>query len=104
MRKIFQKHLLKEKNQYSNNFERIRPITTNRNLNDETPIKLINKKYFNSNFDKHNSKNSTNYSFFNRNNKSFNKHHLLNQKLKNLSEGDLNIKPDQKIILMLVME
>ena len=98
MRKKFQSHLLTEDNQHSQNSERIRPITTNRNLKNETPIKLINKRAINSNFDKYNSNNSTSYSFFNKNNKSFNKHHLLNKKLKNLSESELNLKTDRKML------
>ena len=90
MRKIFQKNLLTENNQYSKYSNNGRPITTNANLKKETPIKLFNKRTVNSNIDKYNSNNSTNYSFFKNGNRTYNKHRFLNKKQKNLSEGELN--------------
>ena len=90
MRKIFQKNLLTEKNQYSKYSNNGRPITTNANLKKEAPIKLFNKRTVNSNIDKYNSNNSTNYSFFKNGNRTYNKHRFLNKKQKNLSEGELN--------------
>ena len=103
MRKVFQSHLFTENNSYSKNSDqekylskRVRPITTNIRKNKENPIKLYNKRAMNSNFD--NYKNSTNYSFFNRQYKSYDKHHLLNKNKKNLSEGGLNMKSSQNIL------
>ena len=103
MRKVFQSHLFTENNSYSKNSDqekylskRVRPITTNIRKNKENPIKLYNKRAMNSNFD--NYKNSTNYSFFNRQYKSYDKHQLLNKNKKNLSEGELNMKSSQNIL------
>ena len=106
MRKIFQCHLLTESNQYiknqkknNNNIsERIRPITTNTSLKNENPIKLLNRREINSNINKNIVKSSTNYSFYNQNSKSNNKHNYLNKNLKNLSEGQLNIKLSKNIL------
>ena len=97
MRTIFQKQILIEKNDFSNNNKnsaRIRPTTTNFCNKKENPIKLLNKRFINS---KQVNYNSTNYSFFHKSNKSFNKHNLLNKKIKNLSEGELNIKTNKNI-------
>ena len=103
MRKVFQSHIFTENNSYSKNSDqekyiskRVRPITTNIRTNKENPIKLYNKRAMNSNFD--NYKNSTNYSFFNRQYKSYDKHQLLNKNKKNLSEGELNMKSSQNIL------
>ena len=103
MRKVFQSHIFTENNSYSKNSgqekyisKRVRPITTNIRTNKENPIKLYNKRAMNSNFD--NYKNSTNYSFFNRQYKSYDKHQLLNKNKKNLSEGELNMKSSQNIL------
>ena len=97
MRTIFQRQILTGKNDYSKNNKnsaRIRPITTNFSNKKENPIKLLNKRFINS---KQVNYNSTNYSFFHKSNKSFNKHNLLNKKIKNLSEGELNIKTNKNI-------
>jgi len=98
MRKIFQNNLLTENNPYSKYSNRTRPITTNTNTKKETPIKLFNKRPINSTNDKHNSNNSTNYSFFKINNGAYNKHRLLNKKQKNLSEVELNTDSFRKML------
>ena len=105
MRKVFQHHLFTENNSYSKYSEnekflsnKVRPITTNTSVKKENPIKLYNKRMMNSNMDKYNSKNSTNYSFFNRQYKSSDRHHFLNKNMKNLSEGELNVKSSQNIL------
>ena len=97
MRKIFQRQILTERNEYAkNNISQIRPITTNIKKTKETPIRLLNKKVNNINIEKYN---STNYSYFyNNKNKSNNKHNYLNKRTKNLSESDLNTKTSQNIL------
>ena len=111
MRQKFQQKLLTENNHYikssnSNLYQKskIRPITTNNNL--ENPIRINNKRLINSKL----TPNSTNYSFFSKikKNNSYNKSIILNKKttnlskLKNLSYNNLNSDNNSKGILPLI--
>ena len=89
MRKLYQRQILTERNEYLKN-DNSKIITGNANKQKENPIRLLNKKVINTNLEKYN---STNYSSFSNNkNTSLNKHKLLNKRIKNLSESDLNMK------------
>ena len=92
MRKFFQNRLFTEDSQYSKNSNKIRLYSERTGNKQENPIKVFNKRAINSNIDTYNLKNYTNFSFHNKNNKTYNKHQFLNKNLKNLSEGELNIK------------
>ena len=60
MRKLFQRQILTERNEYLNN-ENSKILTRNINKQKENPIRILNKKVINSNILKYN---STNYSSF----------------------------------------
>ena len=89
MRKLYQRQILTERNEYLKN-DNSKIITGNANKQKENPIRLLNKKVINTNLEKYNSKNY--FSFYNNKNTSLNKHKLLNKRIKNLSESDLNMK------------